>query len=143
MSKNENHQKQMFLKPLETQSRGKTLEMIIVLRMQNMAHFEDKIIIFVDKIHFEKSRTNIEKVNNFHAKSKNSLFQRSHFNQIWHCQTIAEVHRKAHAKDGAFTKQPRLQTIQTQKNQNFGPNVRYCFCKNDRCVVIIGFQKRQ
>ena len=82
--------------------------------MQNMVRFENKNITFVYEIHFEKSQK-VEEVNNFHAKSKKSLFQRSHFNQIWHCQTIAEVHRKAHAKDGAFTKQPRLQTIQTLK----------------------------
>ena len=43
----------MFLKPLEAQSRGKTQEMIIVLRMQNMVHFENKNIIFVAKIHFD------------------------------------------------------------------------------------------
>ena len=49
-----NHQKHVFLKPLEAQSRGKTLEMIIEKRMQNMVHFENKNIIFVDKIHFER-----------------------------------------------------------------------------------------
>ena len=43
----------MFLKPLEAQSRGKTLEMIIAKRMQNMVHFENKNIIFVAKIHFD------------------------------------------------------------------------------------------
>ena len=103
------------MKPLEAQSRGKTVEIIIEKRMQNMVHFENKNIIFVDKIHFEKSQNN-EELNNWKIpKSKISFFQRSHFNQIWHCQTIAEVHRKAHAKDGAFTKQPRLQTIQTLK----------------------------
>ena len=48
----------MFLKPLEAQSRGKTLEIIIVLRMQNMVRFENKTIIFVDKIHFEKKQQN-------------------------------------------------------------------------------------
>ena len=44
----------MFLKPLEAQSRGKTSETIIEKRMQNMVHFENKNIISVDKIHFEK-----------------------------------------------------------------------------------------
>ena len=48
-----NHQKHMVLKPLEAQSRGKTLEIIIVLRMQNMVHFENQNIIFVAKIHFD------------------------------------------------------------------------------------------
>ena len=43
----------MFLKPLEAQSRGKTLEIIIAKRMQNMVHFENKNIIFVAKIHFD------------------------------------------------------------------------------------------
>ena len=42
----------MFLKPLEAQSRGKTLEIIIAKRMQNMVRFENKNIIFVAKIHF-------------------------------------------------------------------------------------------
>ena len=46
----------MFLKPLDSQSRGKTLEMIIEKRMQNMVHYENKNIIFVDRIHFEKSQ---------------------------------------------------------------------------------------
>ena len=113
-----NHQKHVFLKPLETQSRGKTSEMIIEKRMQNIVHFENKNIIFVAKIHFEKRQKkwrNWKLENTKIQKSNNSFFQRSHFNQIWHCQTIAEVHRKAHAKDGAFTKQPRLQTIQTLK----------------------------
>ena len=46
----------MFLKPLKAQTMWKTLEMIIAKRMQNMVHFENKNIIFVDKIHFEKNK---------------------------------------------------------------------------------------
>ena len=45
----------------------KTLEMIIVLRMQNMVRFENKNIIFVDKIHFENSQK-IEELNNWKIK---------------------------------------------------------------------------
>ena len=76
-SKKRNHQKQVFLKPLDSQSGGKTWEMIIKKRMQNMVRFENKNITFVYKMLFGKSLNKIEKVNNFHAKSKKSLFQRS------------------------------------------------------------------
>ena len=44
----------MFLKPLEAQSRGKTLEIIIAKRMQNIVHFENKNIIFADKYILKK-----------------------------------------------------------------------------------------
>ena len=57
-----NHQKLVLLKPLEAQSRGKTLEMIIEKRMQNMVHFENKNIIFVDKIHFEKRKQKTKEI---------------------------------------------------------------------------------
>ena len=43
----------MLLEPLEAQSRGKTLGMIIEKRLQNMVRFENKNIIFVAKIHFD------------------------------------------------------------------------------------------
>ena len=68
----------MFLKPLEAQSRGETLEMIIEKRMQNMVHFENKIIIFVDKIHFEKSQKN-EELNNWKIKNTTICFFKDRF----------------------------------------------------------------
>ena len=51
--KMKNHQKHLFFKSLKARSRGKTLEMIIARRMQNLVHFENKNIIFVIKIHFD------------------------------------------------------------------------------------------
>ena len=60
----------MFLKPLEVQSRGKTLEIIIAKRMENMVRFENKNITFVDEIHFEKSPNNLKKIKNNRNKSK-------------------------------------------------------------------------
>ena len=68
----------MFLKPLEAQSRGKTLEMIIEKRMQNMVHFENKNIIFVDKIHFEKSQKN-EELNNWKVRNPKIRFFKDRF----------------------------------------------------------------
>ena len=57
-----NHQKHVFLKPLEPggPERGKTSEMIIEKRMQNMVRFENKNMIFVANIHFEKNKKNEE-----------------------------------------------------------------------------------
>ena len=49
-----NHQKHTFLKALEAQSRGKTVETIIKRDMQNMVHLENKNILFIDKVHFGK-----------------------------------------------------------------------------------------
>ena len=51
--KMKNYQKHLFFKSLKARSRGKTLEMIIARRMQNLVHFENKNIIFVIKIHFD------------------------------------------------------------------------------------------
>jgi hypothetical protein len=48
-----------FLKPLKAQSRGKTFETIMKRDMQKMVHFENKTILFIDKIHLEKSQKNI------------------------------------------------------------------------------------
>ena len=48
-----NHKKHLFFKSLKARSRGKTLEIIIARRMQNLVHFENKNIIFVIKIHFD------------------------------------------------------------------------------------------
>ena len=49
-----NHKNKMFPKPLKAQTMWKTVEMIIAKRMPNMGQIENKSIIFVGKIHFEK-----------------------------------------------------------------------------------------
>ena len=43
----------MFIKALGVLSRGKTLEMTIEKRMQNIVYFESKNIIFVVDLHFD------------------------------------------------------------------------------------------
>ena len=70
----------MFLKPLDSQSGGKTWEMIIKKRVQNMVRFENKNITFVYKIHFEKNQKN-EEFDNWKIKKSNKV-QKSVFPKI-------------------------------------------------------------
>jgi len=48
-----NYQKQVFIKALGGMSMGRTLEITIEKRMQNMVYFENKNIIFVVDLHFD------------------------------------------------------------------------------------------
>ena len=106
----------MFLKPLEAQSRGKTLEMIIEKRMQNMVRFENKNITFVYEIHFGKSKKmknwKIEKPENPQSP-KIHLFKDRFKSDSETANRFFGQPRGNFAKNRPFTKQPALQTIRT------------------------------